>query len=597
VKSKKHRSHFLRILILAKPFWGKLIGVSFIILLMAGINQIYPLITRSLTDLITRGETSFFFLSKPTFVSLILLVLFLRVLSSILNRISWYSSTLLKTKLLHHLRETAYKHLLNLSIGFYNQNSSGKIMNKLTRGTSNITSIITNVGMHFLPNMITAVISIIIITSINPIIGIASAGMFVPFFFIRHLRFKELEKVEKKSQKIWDKEYGHFWEVLTNIRLVKAFTAENVELKKFYKTIKKIIGFRVKMEKIHNKSNLADVLIEVWTVGIVSYSFYLGLTGHFTIGTVILMTQYVQLIRQPLWNLTWVFWEIKFAQIGVRDYLKILDQKISVKETTSPTTLTNLSGAISFDDVWFKYPDKAGQKVFQNISFNIEPGQTLALVGKSGVGKTTIAHLLVRFFDPDQGQIKIDDLDLRDISLKSLRQNIGLVSQDSHLFNATIVENLEYGLPNASLKQMRQACRAANALEFIDKLPKKLHTVIGERGVRLSGGQKQRLSIARTILKNPKILILDEATSSLDSHSERLVQDALWKLIKGRTAIIIAHRLSTIQKADQILVLDNKKISEIGTHQGLLKRKGIYHQLHQLQTTDPKKLKKWDIIN
>jgi len=181
--------------------------------------------------------------------------------------------------------------------------------------------------------------------------------------------------------------------------------------------------------------------------------------------------------------------------------------------------------------------------------------------------------------------------------LEFLRQNIGLVSQDNYLFDATISENLRYGLPTATTKQMRKACKTANALEFIDKLPKKLNTVIGERGVRLSGGQKQRLSIARTILKNPKILILDEATSSLDSHSEKLVQDALWKLIKGRTAIIIAHRLSTIQKANQILVLDKRRISEIGSHQELLKTKGLYYQLHQLQTTQPNKLKNWDIVS
>jgi ABC-type multidrug transport system fused ATPase/permease subunit len=593
----KSQSNLTRILFLAKPFWGKLIGVSFIILLMSGISQIYPLITRSLTDLITEGKTNFLFFKNTTFVSLIILTLILRVLGSILNRLSWYSSNLLKTKLLHHLREIAYKHLLKLSIGFYNQNQSGKTMSKLTRGTGNITGIITNVGMHFLPNMITAIISIIIVSSINLPLGIASVSMFIPFFIIRRLTFKKLEKVEKKSQKTWDREYSHFWEVLTNIRLVKAFSAEKIELKKFYRTVKKLIGLRTNMEKIHNKNQLADITMEVWMTGIIAYSFYLGLIGHFTIGTVILMVQYTRMIRQPLWNLSWVFWEMKFAQIGVKDYLKILDQKIDIKEIGSPIAPTKIKGDVSFDNIWFKYPDKTGQKVFENISFQVQSGQILALVGKSGVGKSTIAHLMVRFFDPDQGHIKIDDIDLRDLPLKFLRQNIGLVSQDSHLFDTTIAENLRYGLPSATIKQMRQACKAANALEFINKLPKKLNTVIGERGVRLSGGQKQRLSIARTILKNPKILILDEATSSLDSHSEKLVQDALWKLIKGRTAIIIAHRLSTIQRADKLLVLDHKKIAEIGSHQELLDKKGLYYQLHQLQTTEPDKLKNWDITS
>jgi ABC-type multidrug transport system fused ATPase/permease subunit len=593
----KSESNIKRILWLAKPFWGKLIGISFIILLMSGINQMYPLITRSLTDLITEGKTDFLFFKRPTFVSLVILVLVLRVFSSILNRLSWYSSNILKAKLLHHLRGKAFIHLLKLSIGFYNQNQSGKTVNKFVRGTSNITSIITNVGMHFLPNMITAIISIIIVSSINLPIGIATVSMFIPFFIIRRLRFKEIEKVEKKSQRIWDKEYGHFWEVLSNIRLVKAFAAEKLELKKIYKTVRKLIGLQVKMEKINNKDNLADILIEVWTTAIISYAFYLGLIGHFTIGTVILMVQYVGMIRQPLWNLTWVFWEMKFAQIGATDYLKILDKKIDIKEIDTPVSPAQVKGEVSFNNVWFKYPDKSGQKVFSDISFKVQPGKTLALVGKSGVGKSTVAHLMVRFFDPDRGCIKIDNIDIRDMAKKGLRQNIGLVSQDSYLFDTTIAENLRYGLPTATLKQMRQACKVANALEFIDKLPKKLETVIGERGVRLSGGQKQRLSIARTILKDPKILILDEATSSLDSHSEKLVQDALWKLIKGRTAIIIAHRLSTIQKANRVLVLDKRKVAEIGSHQELLAKKGLYHQLHQLQTTQPDKLKKWDIAS
>ena len=308
------------------------------------------------------------------------------------------------------------------------------------------------------------------------------------------------------------------------------------------------------------------------------------------------MTQYIQMIRQPLWNLNWVFWEMKYAQIGVRDYFKILNQTPDIQETNSPLS-PSIAGQISFKNIWFKYPEKNGQEVLENVSFTIKPNQTLALVGKSGVGKTTIAHLLVRFFDPDQGKILIDNHDLRNLSLECLRKNIGLVTQENYLFDDTIVKNLKYGLPTATTKQVRQACKAANALEFIDKLPKKLNTIIGERGVKLSGGQKQRLSIARTILKNPKILVLDEATSSLDSHSERLVQDALWKLIKNRTTIIIAHRLSTIQKADQILVLNNKKIAETGSHQELLKNKKLYYQLHQLQTTQPNKLKNWDIIS
>ena len=234
---------------------------------------------------------------------------------------------------------------------------------------------------------------------------------------------------------------------------------------------------------------------------------------------------------------------------------------------------------------------------FHGVGFAVEPGKTLALVGRSGVGKTTIAHLLVRFYDPDKGSVLLDGVDLRNLSYDFLHRVTGLVMQDSHLFDETIAENLRYGKPNVSREEMAIACQVANADEFIKKLPKGLDTVIGERGVRLSGGQKQRLSIARTVLKNPKVLILDEATSALDSHSEMLVQDALWKLIKGRTTIIIAHRLSTVQKADEIIVLDQKKIVEQGNHEQLLKKKGIYSSLHDIQAGQVGRLKRWDLIS
>ena len=351
------------------------------------------------------------------------------------------------------------------------------------------------------------------------------------------------------------------------------------------------------MEAINNKGTGADLLIDFWTAGIYAYVFHLGLIGQYTIGLVVLLISYVEMIKQPLWNLSWIFWEVKYAMIGIRDYIKILDEKSDLIEIDQPVIPSTIRGKVEFKNIWFKYPEKSGQDVFRGVGFTVEPGKTLALVGRSGVGKTTIAHLLVRFYDPDKGSVLLDGIDLRDLSYDFLHQVTGLVMQESYLFDETIAENLRYGKPNASREEMAIACQVANADEFIKKLPKGLDTVIGERGVRLSGGQKQRLSIARTILKNPKVLILDEATSALDSHSEMLVQDALWKLIKGRTTIIIAHRLSTVQKADEIIVLDQKKIVEQGTHEQLLKKNGIYASLHEIQAGQIGKLRRWDLIS
>lgn len=593
----KRRSDFMRVFLIARPFWGRIFGISLLIVVLSGLNQLWPQVNRAFIDLVQTGQASFFFLKRATFWSLIIILLLGRLLATIINRISIYASSVLGYRLLHYLREIGFRHLLTLSVGYFNRNASGKVMNKLSRGTDGIRSIISNLGVNFLPGAVTGLISVIVVSSINWKIGLATVSMFVPFFYLRLLRFRKLSKLEKKQNKVWDREYGHFWEVLSNIRLVKTFASERYEINKLRSVAGRLTKNKLKMEKISNQGTTADLLIDFWTVAIYAYIFYIGLIGQVSLGMVVLLVMYVEMIKQPLWNLNWIFWEVKYAMIGVRDYLKIIDQKPSLTEINQPITLNEIRGQVEFQNVWFKYPEKGGQDVFRGVSFALPPGKTLALVGKSGVGKTTIAHLLVRFFDPDKGRILLDGVDLRDLSFDSLRRSTGLVMQESHLFDETIAENLRYGKPNATREELEIACRVANADEFIKKLPKGLDSVIGERGVRLSGGQKQRLSIARTLLKNPKVLILDEATSALDSHSEMLVQDALWKLIQGRTTIIIAHRLSTVQKADEIIVLDQKKIEQRGTHDQLLKKKGIYSSLHLIQSGQIKKLKTWDLIS
>ncbi|OGD71272.1 hypothetical protein A3D09_01720 [Candidatus Collierbacteria bacterium RIFCSPHIGHO2_02_FULL_49_10] len=592
----KRKSDLLRVFQLARPFWGRIFGISILIVMLSGLNQIYPLINRSLIDLISSGDTKFFLFGKPTFINLIVLLFIIKILSTIVNRTSVYASNILGYRLLHHLREVGYRHLLSLSIPYFNKNTSGKVMNKLARGTDGIRGIISNLGINFLPGAVTAIIAIFVVSSINWPIGLATASMFVPFFFLRLVRFQKLSKLEKKQNRIWDREYSHFWEVVSNIRLVKTFATERYEINKLREVSARLTKNKFRMERIGNEGTSADILVDLWTVSIYTYIFYLGFSHQFTIGVVVLLVSYVEMIKQPLWNLSWIFWEVKYTMIGIRDYFKILDARSDLVEINQPITPASTRGRVEFEKVWFKYPEKSGQDVFHGISFVVEPGKILALVGKSGVGKTTIAHLMVRFFDPDKGRILIDGVDLRDLSFDYLHHTTGLVMQESHLFDETIVENLRYGKPGATREEMEIACRVAHAYEFIRKFPKGIDTVIGERGVRLSGGQRQRLSIARTILKNPKVLILDEATSALDSHSEMLVQDALWKLIQGRTTIIIAHRLSTVQKADEIIVLDEKKIREKGTHNELIKEHGIYASLHLIQAGQLHKLKRWDLI-
>lgn len=591
------KNNFIRVFKIAKPFWGRLFGISLLILVLSVSKNVFPLITKSIFDIISKQPTSFFLFKNPSLINLLVLYIILKVCLTILNQASSYASSILKIKLGHHMRYLAFKHILTLSIDYFNKTQSGKIMSRVSRGVDGVRSIISNVGTQLIPSIVTSIVAVIIVMYFNFWIGFASISMFLPYWAVKYWRFKILSKIEKKQNKVWDRDYSHFWEVVSNIRIIKSFSSEHGELSKFRRVVAKLTGNSYKMEKINNQSVVGDVITDIWTFAIFAYIVLLGYNGTFTVGTMFLMWQYSQIIREPLYALTWIYWEVRHAEIGIRDYLKIIDQKPSLTEIDQPISLSHINGKIELSNVWFKYPEKGGQEVFKGLSFVVEPGKTLALVGHSGVGKTTIANLMTRFFDPDKGSIKIDGIDLRDLTFKSLRDNVGTVMQESFLFAESIAGNLRYAKPGASDEELEIACRVANAWEFIEKLPKKLNTLIGERGIRLSGGQKQRLSIARTVLKNPKILILDEATSALDSHSEMLVQDALWKLITGRTTIIIAHRLSTIQKADRIIVLDKKKVVESGTHAQLIKEKGIYASLSAIQSGNLSHLKRFDLVS
>lgn len=591
------KNNFVRVFQIAKPFWGRLFGISIIILVLSVSKNVFPLITKSIFDIVSGAPTTFFLFKKPTLFNLLALYISLRLILTLLNQASTYAAAILRIKLSHHMRQIGFRHILTLSIDYFNKTHSGKIMSRISRGVEGVRSIISSVGIQLIPGIVTAIVAVIIVMRFNFIIGLASISMFIPYWAIKYWRFKALSGLEKKQNKIWDREYSHFWEVVANIRIIKSFCSEHLEIGKLHRVTRKLIGNNYKMEKINNQSVVSDIITDIWTFGIFAYIVYLGYNGTFTVGTMFLMWQYSQIIREPLFALSWIYWDVRYAEIGIKDYMKILDQRPTIAEINHPISLTNIRGKIELSNVWFKYPEKGGQDVFHGLSFTVEPGKTLALVGRSGVGKTTIANLMTRFFDPDKGSIKIDDIDIRNLSFKSLRDNVGTVMQESFLFADTIAENLRYAKADASEEELEVACRVANAWEFIEKLPKKLNTLIGERGIRLSGGQKQRLSIARTVLKNPKILILDEATSALDSHSEMLVQDALWKLISGRTTIIIAHRLSTIQKANHIVVLDKKKVVESGTHAQLLKEKGIYASLHAIQTGNLAHLKHFDLVS
>lgn len=611
---------FKKILEYTKPYRKTLILISIIIVVMALLNQVEPFITRAITDRLVDSQNRDLF---SYIVILLLVLLLVKLIQSVLNRLSWYLTNIFVIKFEASLKQLGFDHLMKLSLSFFNEQETGKVMSKLDRGVNRLTSIVNNSGMHFIPSVTTALLSFAIVLYYEWRIGVITVLAFVPYVAINRWRFEKNNKLERREYQLYDKQYAHFWEVLSSMELIKSFRAEEFEKHQLKDFFKKIINIRREMEKNTNRSAIGDIILESLSWAMYAYIVYITWQGQITIGTLILLVGLIQMIRQPLWQINWIFWEVKRAQIGARDFFKIINVKPEVVDPVKPVVIKNLRGEIVFDRVSFTYQQNMhnyfnkyyeesnnskakieqddqqrtkGVKVFDRVSFTIEPGQMTAFVGPSGAGKSTIASLLMRFFDPDEGTIYLDGTDLKKFRQQELRAQMGLVSQSAYLFASSIEENLRYAKPDATEEEMWQACKIARADEFIEKLDKGLKTTIGERGVKLSGGQRQRLSLARTILRDPKIVILDEATSALDSESEMYIQQALTEVLRGRTSIVIAHRLSTVQRSDKIIVIKNQHLLEQGTHQQLLKKDGLYASLFKIQSGDLEKLKEWDLV-
>jgi subfamily B ATP-binding cassette protein MsbA len=374
----------------------------------------------------------------------------------------------------------------------------------------------------------------------------------------------------------------HLQNTLTGIRLIKSFTAESYESERFSERTRKNMDANIQVVRLRAAYEpIIDFLNYVGLAIVLVFGAWLAMKNQMTVGTIVAFIAYLRLLQNPIRHFSRIINTIQQSAAAYERIMEVLNTKAEIIEKKGAITLPPLRGHIAFNKISFAYSNESA--VLDAFSLELEAGKVTALVGSSGSGKSTIAHLIARFYDPQAGEITIDGYSLKDVTLDSLREQIGIVSQDIVLFNGSIGENIRYGKHDATEADVIAAAKAANAGSFIESFPQGYDTQIGERGVKLSGGQKQRLSIARAILKNPRVIILDEATSSLDTESEQHIQDALAHLLRGRTCLVIAHRLSTIQQADQIYVLEQGSIVENGTHDELLRRQGRYSQLYELQ--------------
>jgi ABC-type multidrug transport system fused ATPase/permease subunit len=485
------------------------------------------------------------------------------------------------------LREHLYSHLITLPMSFFTQTRVGEINSRISADITQIQDTFSTTVAEFL-RQITLVIGGMILISIISIqltlfmVALIPAIVVVAIIFGRYIR-----KISRKAQDQVAVSNTIVQETMQGIVNVKSFANEILEVARYRTSVKEIAALSLK--SAFSRGLFASFIILALfgaIVGIVWYATILMQRGEIKFGEVISFVLYTSFIGASIGGLAELYAQIQKAVGATERIFEILDQQAETIDLTTQKTDTGLRvhGAVKFESVGFSYPARKEMQVLRDVTFEALPGQSIAIVGPSGAGKSTITQLLLRFYDPDSGSIRIDDKDTRSYSLTDLRNQMAIVPQDVILFGGTIKENILYGKPDASMDEVIAAAEKANARQFIESFTDKFETVVGERGITLSGGQRQRIAIARAVLKNPSILILDEATSSLDSESERLVQEALDKLMVGRTSFIVAHRLSTIRNADRILVIDQGHVRESGTHEELIQiPDGVYAGLSKLQ--------------
>lgn len=567
---------YLRILKFIRPYLGRLIAAGFCTVMTAAANLYVPWIVRDVIDKVFQNKDS----DLLNLISLGIVVIFFA------RGIFYYGQSYLMNyvgeSIVIDVRGIVYRKLMTLSTHFFDTNKLGTIMSYVTNDVAALQgAMVAN--------------SIEIITETSVLIGSVGAMVYLDWkltlftfctfpvvLFFMDFFGKKIRKSGHRIQQATADITSILQETLAATRVVKSFVREPYEIARFDQQNK--ANFYANMKSAKLMGTLSPVIEFIAALGVTAIIWFGGrsvIGGDITAGSLVAFLVYAINISNPIKRIARVLGSIQKALAAAERVFYIMDLTDTIPQKPDAITLPSVEGNVEFRHVSFAY--NKGETILHDVSFSAKPGQAIALVGPSGAGKSTVASLLPRFYDVTEGAIFVDGHDVRDVTLASLREQVGIVPQETNLFNDTVYNNILYGRLDATRDEVIAAAKAANADEFIQQLPKGYDTQLGDRGVNISGGQRQRISIARAILKNPRILILDEATSALDTESERIVQEALDRLMVGRTSFVIAHRLSTIQNAATIIVLDKGSIVEEGTHQQLMAKHGLYAHLHDIQ--------------
>lgn len=581
----------------SKELWKYYFAVGFFTILLALLNQLLPLLTKGALDEITKiinGEAT-----NNGLVILFVVLIFLQdVASTVFSNVGGYIGDQLSVKLQKLLSERYFAHLLTLHQGYFDTELSGKITARLNRSITQLTSFVNMMANNFLQFIFSTIFTLIIVFYYSWQVGLLLASLYPIFLWLTTRTSVRWQEYQQKKNSHQDIAFGRFQESVTQVKVVKSFAQEDRELSFFNKHFSKIVALnRPQSSYWHKRDVERRLVLNLIFFGVYGFILWQASRQTITLTEAVLLIQYAALIRIPIFSMSYIVDNTQKAIADSKDYFEVMNQRPQISDSEEGANVSINDGRVQYQNVDFAYEE--GEKVLKNITFTVEPGQKVAFVGESGEGKTTLTNLLLRLYEPTSGRITIDEQDITKVSQKSLRSHIAVVFQDPALFSGTIKENIAYANPRANEEAIIAAAKAANAHEFIQKFEKGYDSEIGERGLKLSGGQKQRIAIARALLKDAPILVLDEATSSLDSKSEASVQEALERLMQGRTTFIVAHRLSTIKNVDIIITIKGGRVDEIGSPAKLARTDGIYAQLLSLQDRkdDSKKqsLKKFDI--